>query len=277
MRFVPKPLVETADVSRGVQSRLTRLKNAVAVLLTGVGLYLVLGWFGTWLGGRLPDRWEVWLFRGLSTSVLSPTTKPQAIEPARRIFNRLIEGETLRELPYELRLVPLSGANAVALPGGLIGLTPALLEELETDEGLAFVLAHELGHHEHRDLPRALGRRLILAFFTRLAFGAGGLDPVESMAELGERGYSRRQERAADAFALELAARKFGPSTNLLEFLRRTATNEVESPGARWTGTHPLTRERLEQLEALLAGDASLPGSGSSPGQIGGRPAQRSR
>src|SRR5690606_35172182 len=51
--------------------------------------------------------------------------------------------------------------NALALPGGAIVVTRGLLDQVD-DAELAFVLAHELAHLEHRDNLRAIGRGLVL-------------------------------------------------------------------------------------------------------------------
>ena len=52
--------------------------------------------------------------------------------------------------------------NAFALPGGQIFITVALLERLKTDERLAGVLSHEVGHVIARHLPNASPRRSLL-------------------------------------------------------------------------------------------------------------------
>ncbi|MFT5498837.1 MAG: MFS family permease, partial [Kiritimatiellia bacterium] len=58
MKIVNKPLVETADVSRGGESRWAQFKNLVYVVGVLVGLYFLLGYLGSWVGAHLPDRWE---------------------------------------------------------------------------------------------------------------------------------------------------------------------------------------------------------------------------
>ena len=55
------------------------------------------------------------------------------------------------------------GANAVALPAGIIIMTDALVELSENDEELAAVLAHEIGHVRNRHALRALLQNSVVA------------------------------------------------------------------------------------------------------------------
>jgi beta-barrel assembly-enhancing protease len=246
LKIVNKPLVETADVSRGGESRWAQFKNLVYVVGVLVGLYFLLGYLGSWVGAHLPDRWE----RKLVAWVPEKTVSEDAPRREELIFNTLTEGETLRDLNYRLFTLDMPEANAFAFPGGGIGVSDALLEEVETEIGLAFVLAHELGHHQNRHITRRLGRGLLLALASSLFGATSHLDPVQSAVNLAESGFSREQEREADRFALEMIHRKYGTTDGATEFFENLAADGKESALQKYVGSHPLTGERLADLKA---------------------------
>jgi Zn-dependent protease with chaperone function len=133
-------------------------------------------------------------------------------------------------------------------------LTSGLLERVRSENELAFVLGHELGHFRHRDHLRGLGRELALGVVLA-GLGLSGAGPAGDLAglaaRLAERGFDRDQERAADAFGLELLAAEYGHVAGASQFFEL-----VEAPDgglAAWLSTHPLGDERAASLEALAA------------------------
>ena len=56
----------------------------------------------------------------------------------------------------EVRSAPQIGANAFALPSGIIVVTDELVALSEDDDELAAVIAHELGHVHHRHIMRTV-------------------------------------------------------------------------------------------------------------------------
>jgi Zn-dependent protease with chaperone function len=163
------------------------------------------------------------------------------------------------ENPYRFRLVALDEEelNAFALPGGTIAVTRGLLASVESENELAFVLGHELGHFAARDHLRALGRGLVLSLVLRAVVGAGaGEAAVPSLAsELASRGFARDQERDADAFALRLLAAEYGHVAGAEAFFRRLpdADAGLAERAAAWLATHPVSESRIAALHDLAA------------------------
>ena len=62
------------------------------------------------------------------------------LERAQALFERLIHQPGLRPLPYKFFLLNMSQPNAVAMPGGAVGVTSALLRAVTSETGLALVL-----------------------------------------------------------------------------------------------------------------------------------------
>ena len=248
-KFVPKPLGEAADASRGDRSWTSFLKNSISVVLILTLLYLGLGLLADLVAARIPDRWEARLF---SRQPLPDDGASSELSRARNLFEGLIQAPDLRALDYSLFEIPTGRPNAEALPGGAVGLTAGLLKSVESEVGLVMVLGHELGHHQHRHSLKKMGRALLLDTAMALLFGSGGEVVTETTLSLAESSHSRGQEIEADEFALRLVFARYGHtegSLELFELIRR----ENEREGSRWASflaSHPLTADRIEHLQA---------------------------
>jgi predicted Zn-dependent protease len=134
--------------------------------------------------------------------------------------------------------------NAMAVIGGRILVTRGLLADLESENDLAFVLGHELGHFAHRDQVRGLGRKLVGSLLLGAVFGTaydgdtpGFLDRLE---ELQSKRAARQQESDADRFALRLLARRYGHADGATTFFARMRKHDGER--FAWFSTHPPAR-----------------------------------
>lgn len=256
MKFVPKPLVETADISRGKTTVGTFLKNLALVSLFFGGVYFLLGLIAWLVAAHVPDSWER-NFAGVGPLLGEEDVR---LERAQGILDRLLEEEGLRDLDYRLYLVHHAGPNAMAFPGGGIGVTPELLELVESEAGLALVLAHELGHHQHRHILHRLGRGILYGLFRAVLLGGDGMAPVGGAMGAAELGFSRGQEHEADEAALLMVHRIYGDVDGALEFFELIETREPQGEWFGYFSTHPLTRDRLARLrgraEELMADGA---------------------
>jgi len=251
VKFVPKKLEKTAEVSRGDQTWRTFIKNALAIALAIVVFYLILGGLGELAASRIPERWEADLF---SWEYPDWDQESDGYLRAMSTFDRLTSDETLRELPYKLAILPDDEPNAFALPGGTILLTQGLLDSVESESGLAFVIGHELGHHQHRHTLKRVGRSLVLQTVTAMLFGASQRSVIQTSLGLAEFSHSRAQERQADEYGVQLVLGHYGNDGSTLEFFeelnRSGATSEAD--WAAFLSSHPLTEVRLAYLNELL-------------------------
>ena len=144
--------------------------------------------------------------------------------------------------------------NAAIIPGGHIIVTTALLEEAESENELAFVLAHELGHHIAQDPLKGLGRSLVLVTVaSALGFGTGNTDVVNLTGSFANLHYSRQQESAADVYALSKIISFYGHGGASLDFFKRMQAKNKDLGGkfSAYFSTHPLTEERIELLHQV--------------------------
>lgn len=258
MNYVPKVLLETADISRGSFSIRGWLKTLLSgAIILGV-LYMVVNvgvdLFVNYLPEETETRWFTWLYQ---PAVMQDS---EDLVHVRRIFARLLSSDSLRPLPYQLFRLDLDQPNAIAVPGGGVGITQSMLDYVKSDIGLAMVLAHELGHHQYRHGLRRFGRAVI--WQTLLSLGSGGeVSGLEVALQASIAGYSRQQEREADRFGLELVHQTYGHANGALEFFERLHA-DAHVHQSRWAGlmsSHPLSSQRLADLRRLQKSLAQAP------------------
>jgi len=174
-----------------------------------------------------------------------------------------------RKLDYRFHLIADPDfINAFALPGGHVFIGQGLLNQMTTEDELAFVLGHEIEHIDHF---HAVERVQIEAQLHNL-----DLDALAEIADLPvslwQAGYSKEQEFEADREGLRLAALAgYSPEGAIdmldrFEELDRRYVTRAETPPEElsqvaieglegYFRTHPLPSERLAQAKAVIAQD----------------------
>jgi Zn-dependent protease with chaperone function len=173
-------------------------------------------------------------------------------------FTKMVE--KLREagnisMPLEAQVLSSKVPNAFALPGGKVYLLAGLLRKAESPDEVAGVLAHELGHVQHRDSLRRLIQTGGTSFLIGLLFGdvTGGSAVVVAGRSLFDASYSRDQERAADAFAIDVM-HKLGRSPKPLGTLLVRVTGKEAENSIALLASHPMSEDRL----ALMSKDLGV-------------------
>jgi len=254
MKLVPKQPLETADVSRGKLSWPVVLRTFAGAILFFVVAYLLLALVGSWVGSKMPDSWEAKVGRTLDVHVFGQPVEEgdsrfEDLAELEAIFAELTADTDLRDLPYQIQILKDPMPNAFAVPGGTIFFTSGLLELVESRAGRAFVLAHELGHHEQRHVFRNVGRTAAVQILAA-SLGVGSLDGA--IFGPANQSNSRAMEKEADEFALRLTLEKLGDSEEILEFLDNVLAQERRrSRLLSYLETHPMTEDRINHLEAL--------------------------
>jgi Zn-dependent protease with chaperone function len=151
--------------------------------------------------------------------------------------------------PIRLGVVNIPIVNAVALPGGRILIFRGLIDEARSPDEVAGVLAHEIGHVEHRHVMVALLRRFGLG----LLIGSGGTAAEYGQALLDAR-YSRAAESEADEFSMkQLLQAGISPAATAA-FFRRMSKEEAGMGGPLlYLASHPPSDERRRRFEAAAA------------------------
>ncbi|QPH54286.1 M48 family metallopeptidase [Pontivivens ytuae] len=143
--------------------------------------------------------------------------------------------------------------NAVALPGGHVIFFRELIDEAESAEEVAGVLAHEIGHVSRRDGLRLSLRAAGSAGLLSMVIGdfAGGVVAVAVAEQLLTSSYQREAEEAADDFAFAMLTEADVSTSGIAEFFARLheeigETSELMSHLA----SHPDLASRAAAAEA---------------------------
>ena len=197
-------------------------------------------------------------------------TEAWAIERVGRVMERLNAvrlacpepGASPHALTAEI--LWLQEMSAFTLPGRNVYLSRRLLERASGDEAIAFILAHEAAH---QDLGHT---RLLTPALTRLGKTVG--TALGAMLRYAERlVYSPEQERAADAYALDLClAAGYAPAP-CLELFALLESESLDSgdidgvfgpdtPSKLWEKLrgYPSIRQRKGELAARLRREYGL-------------------
>lgn len=163
------------------------------------------------------------------------------------------------------------GANAFALPDGMVVFTDQLVGLAESDDELIGVYAHEIGHivrrHSMRNILQSSALAVVLVAVT------GDISSVPALVTAAptlivRSGYSRDFEREADRFAIQQLLRHnmnpmlLGEILMRMEKTRLCVEGEAEGSEGCQTGreswmdylsTHPGTDERMRLIQEEMS------------------------
>ncbi len=175
---------------------------------------------------------------------------------------------------YHFLLLDSDEVNAFAGPGGLILVTRGMLRCCENEDELAAVLAHEIGHVAKKHGLSAIKQGRLTEAFTIVATESAKQLGGEELASLTREfegsvsdvvmtlttsGYSRTQEREADAAAVGLLQRAGYPETAMITMLERMDEQLADAGGLGFAKTHPSARSRADALRPTIADAAPVP------------------
>ena len=255
MVYKPKEIPEGVNVT-SVHPLVDFAYLLGTVVLFSIFVYLGLGIIASQLVTRISPEMETKIGKQLLSTV--PNTSTRSNSKQREYLESLLISlqtpKSNNSVPLTIHIQKNKYPNAAILPGGHIIVTTALLEEAESENELAFVLAHELGHHLARDPLKGLGRSLVfLTIASVLGIGTGNAEVVTFTGSLTNLHYSRQQESAADIYALSAVVRFYGHGGGSLDFFERIQKENKDPRGkfSSYFSTHPLTQQRIEHLHQV--------------------------
>lgn len=202
---------------------------------------------------QVPPAWEQRIGREATTFLEKRIFSPTRLSSERRaaLTDRFDAIAPADGRDYEIRFRAAKiGPNALALPGGVIYMTDALVELAPDDDAILGVLAHELGHIERRHLMRRLFTSTVVGAAAAVLFGDVSSVLAAVPAVLIDLDYSRAMEREADLYAVELLRTNGIPTGSLATlFERMQQAHDKRGSQGDWPAylsTHPPTPERIE-------------------------------
>jgi len=191
------------------------------------------------------------------------------------IGERLMRVQGLAGKEYYFTVLDNPAVNAFALPDGYIFVNRGLIAYLDTEDQLAAVIGHEIGHvalsHAKRQ-KRAAAFGNIAGFVAAVMTGRGELMDLSNTATATiVSGYGREMELESDEFGGEALARAGYNPTAMIQVVmvlkdHESFSTEVQNARQRYHGvfsTHPKNDKRLH--EAVQKSQSLLPDELAEP------------
>lgn len=178
---------------------------------------------------------------------------------------------------WEVNVFTDDSANAFALPGGKIGVNSGLLKVARSQDQLAAVIGHEIGHvmaqHSNERMSIQYATQTGMQMLQALS-GEASAEKQQLFALLGlgsEVGialpFSRKHEAEADLIGLQLMARAgFDPRQSVTLWQNMAAANGAG--GLEFLSTHPANDTRINGLQANMSEALALYEQARNAGRI---------
>ncbi|MDR0775580.1 MAG: M48 family metalloprotease [Azonexus sp.] len=154
--------------------------------------------------------------------------------------------------------------NAFAMPGGYIGVHSGLILSAQTESELAGVMAHEIAHVTQRHIARQVFQSKQVSMASMLAMGlallaarsnsqaaGGAIAATQAGALSAQLAFSRDFEREADRLGFDILRKADYDVRGMAAFFGslQQATRHYENNATAYLRTHPLTGERLSDMQ----------------------------
>ncbi len=184
-------------------------------------------------------------------------------EMVARVGARLIASTAARETTYQFKfhlLADTETVNAFALPGGQIFITEALFRRLKSEDQLAGVLGHEMGHVVGRHSNEQMANSQL---WSGLAQGLGmllsdghsnsGAQIANMVAQWRVMKFSRDDESESDALGVRFMIQAgYNPEAliGVMEILAQVSGGGNKSD---FMSSHPNPANRMERIREAIA------------------------
>jgi len=261
LKYTPK------DIPEGINASREHPLRELGILLGGlIGLialvYVVLGFVANYYAERMSPEMEKKVAEIMGVPLSQVLWQTNEIDKEiQKIADEMSAHLPRRNYSYQVHLMCNPQINAFAFPGGKIILLRGLVEAVKSKNELAMIIGHEIGHFQHRDHLRGLGRSLVLvvalSFISSVTEGAAG-SFVDFTGNFVSQKFSQAQESAADEMGAELLNKTYGQVGGMEDFFVHLMTEPLAKKGTRhpgkirsWFLSHPHPEVRIEKLQNL--------------------------
>lgn len=188
---------------------------------------------------------------------------PQANAVVERVGRRIAQAAGRGDYQWEFTVVDKPEVNAFVLPGGKVVVYTGLLRIAGTDDELAAVIGHEVGHAIARHGGERVSRDMLTQMGVSAVSGAlAGGDPAMTQQVAGLLGagatvglslpFSRSQESEADYMGLALMTKAgYNPAAAVTLWQKMARASQGKAP-PEFLSTHPADETRIRQIEQWL-------------------------
>ena len=181
-----------------------------------------------------------------------------------QLGKRMLRNSHLQHLikgyDWTFKIINSNEINAFATLGGKIYVNRGLIENVERENELAGVIAHEIGHIMGRHVSKEISKIALINAVIQAGIMISGKEGGKILSNIFKIGggvgiffarlkFSRDSEREADYLAVQnMHDARFDPS-GLITFFKRLKEIEKEKGSPIWwLSTHPPLQERIEWI-----------------------------
>jgi beta-barrel assembly-enhancing protease len=188
---------------------------------------------------------------------LHPDEKAQLF--VKQVGQKVVKNSDAAKTPYQYDFHLLNDpevVNAFALPGGQVFITAALFNKLQSEDQLAGVLGHEIGHVVARHGAERIAKEELTQGLTGAAVVASGdyrtAQAAQMIAGLVNMSYGRDQELQADDLGVRfMTEAAYDPKAliGVMEILESVSGGQRQP---EFLSTHPSPENRIEKIKAAI-------------------------
>ncbi|HRI27480.1 MAG TPA: M48 family metallopeptidase [Chitinophagales bacterium] len=145
--------------------------------------------------------------------------------------------------------------NAFSIAGGHIYITSKMIEWTESEDELAFIIAHEIAHIDNRHAARKV-QKMVMSRSVFEPYGYG--DIAANLSLLLSAPFGQIDEYDADRSGAAIAAKAGYNPRKGLRFFQKMEENESYDMLEKVIRTHPYSHERLNCLDAYIKNELGM-------------------
>lgn len=258
------PLAEKAAKARGqIKAVPRKVATTWGIVLGGTfalvaAVYLSLEGIIDWVAERTPPSVE--RFVGETYVRIMPGNNERAETPNQRridkIAKRLVDNIKNNPYRFEFIVVESEDVNAASLPGGIVIVNSGLINHAESDDEIAGVLAHEIGHVTRKHALRKMLHSIGIGNLVSIVFG--GISPeaatiMSQAVDLEGLSYGRAKEFDADSVGTQLAYESdYNPNGLVGFFTRMQEELGGNNKLLEIVSTHPMPADRVDRIKQQI-------------------------
>ena len=185
---------------------------------------------------------------------------PEGQKLVKAVGQRIVQNSDAKNTPYQYDFHLLADPNVVnafALPGGQVFITTALISQFETEDELAGVLGHEIGHVVARHGAERIAKEELTQGLTGAAVVASGdyntAQAAQMIAGLINMSYGRDQELQSDDLGVRFMVQAgYDPEglISVMEILEKASGGQRQP---EFMSTHPSPENRVQKIREAIA------------------------
>jgi predicted Zn-dependent protease len=219
--------------------------------------------------------------RGATVEAVTKVAKRLADASNNERFRQAL-GMPPQQFEWDFRVVASDQINAFCLPGGKVVVFTGILPVAQTEEGLATVVGHEIGHAIARHAAERMAQTQVVQMLQQgVAVSMADMPPQQVQQVMGMLGvgsqvgillpFSRNHESEADHIGILLmSVAGYDPREASRFWVRMQEATSNQKRPPEFLSTHPNSERRAADLEAWLP--EALPLYDASQKQPTGKP-----